>query len=167
MSKVGVPGHYHGAMTTWLGIAALLVSLISVIIALLARRDSFHLAHTAEAAEHRALTPQLEVILSEPAPAPADRVIYRLRNNGPQDLEDIVIYRPRVRDQIIYPIALTGSDDWAKDEIHLGPVELGQDAPFTFCCGVAQELPEFRVRIACNLKNKTWEMTQLLTPPRG
>ena len=93
-------------------------------------------------------------------------MIYRLRNDGPQDLEDIVIYRPKLPNQITYPIAVTGSG-WAEDDIRLGPVELGQEAQFTLCCGIAQELPEFRVLIECNLKNETWKMTKLLPSPRG
>ena len=59
-------------MTTWLGIAAILVSLISAIIALLARRDSSRLACEAGKADQRARTPQLEITLSEVAPAPGD-----------------------------------------------------------------------------------------------
>ena len=153
-------------MTTWLGIAALLLSLISTIIALLARRDSSRSARAAEAADHRAREPKLEIILSEPEPAPIDRGIYRLRNDGPQDLEDIVIYRPRLPDQIKYPIAVTGSD-WAEDEIHLGPVALGQEVRFTFCCGIAAKLPEFRVRIDCLAGSETWQTTWLLSSPRG
>ena len=153
-------------MTTWLSIAGVLVSLISAIVAILAKRDSSRSAHVAEAADHRARTPQLEIILSEPAPVPINRVIYRLRNDGPQDLEDIVIYRPRLPDQIIYPVAVTGSD-WAEDEIHLGPVALGQEVRFTFCCGIAAKLPEFRVRIYCLAENKTWPLTRLLPSPRG
>lgn len=164
----------------WLGLAALIVSAISLIVAFLARRDSSRSAQasersakaaeqsaaTAQEVDRRARTPQLDLILTDPSPPPTDRVIYKVRNDGPQDLEDIVIYRPRLPNQIIYPVAVTGSD-WAEDDIHLGPIVLGQEMQFTFCCGAAPELPEFRVRIECHSENESWEMTRLLPPPRG
>lgn len=162
-------------MGTWLGIATLLVSLVSAIIAFIARHDSKQSAEAAQqsaeaaqAVDHRARTPQLEIILSKAEPAPTDRVIYKVRNGGPQDLDSLIIYRPRPSDQITYQIASTdGHGGWANDEIPLGLVSLGQEARFTLCCGVAPELPEFRVLIECISGNETWRMTKSLPPPRG
>ncbi len=117
----------------WPSIAALVVSAISLFITYLARRDSSHSAKaaeesaaTAKEADRRARTPQLEGILTDPSPSSIDRFIYGVRNEGPQDLDDL----------IIYPIAVTGRN-WAEDEIHFGPIILGQEVQFTFCCGPA------------------------------
>ncbi len=158
----------------WLGIAALVVSVISLIVAFLARRDASRSAEaaersaqTAEAEDRRVRTPQLEIILTDPSPSPIALVIYRIRNDGPQDLDDLIVHRPQTSDQIIYPLAITGGSDWAEDEIHLGPIVLGQEVQFTFCCGVAPELPEFRVRIECRAGNESWEMIRVLPGPRG
>jgi hypothetical protein len=160
-------------MAVAISIAALVVTIASGVIAFLAKRDASRSAraatrsaHAAEAADRRARTPQLDIVLSNPAPTPIDRVIYRVRNDGPQDLDDLIIYRPRPTDGITYPIAVTGRD-FADDEIHLGPVALAQEAQFTLCCGAAAELPEFRVRIECLSGHESWTMTCLLPPPRG
>jgi hypothetical protein len=160
-------------MAIGLGIASLLVAITSVVIALLARRDSAksavaaaRSAEAAEATDRRSRTPQLDIKLRHPAPAPVDRVIYSVRNDGPQDLDDLVIYRPRPTDRITYPIAPTGRGDYADDEIYFGPVSLTQEVMFTLCCGASAELPEFRLRIECVAGEDSWTLTQLLPSPR-
>ena len=101
-------------------------------------------------------------------PAPADLVIYRVRNDGPQDLASAVIYRPQPPDRITYPLAVTGDTvGWAANEIALGPLAVTREAKFTFCCGSAVELPEFRVRIECKSGPDTWTLSRVLPPPRG
>ena len=161
-------------MAEWLSVAALLVSVISAIVTFIARGDALRSAQAsersasiAEAADHRARVPQIDVLLSQSAPVPTDRVIYQVRNNGPQDLDDIIVYRPRPSDRITYPVAITGSGGWAADEIHLGSIALGLEARFTLCCGVAEDLPEFRVRIECCSGEESWTITCLLPPPRS
>lgn len=160
-------------MAIGLGIASLVVAVTSVLIALLARRDSFRSAaaalrsaDAAEAVDRRSRTPQLDITLRHPAPAPVDRVIYNVRNDGPQDLDDMIIYRPRPTDRITYPIAATGRGDYADDEIHFGTLPLTQEVMFTLCCGASDEVPEFRVRIECVAGEETWTLTQLLPTPR-
>ena len=74
-------------------------------------------------------------------------MIYRIRNDGPQDLDAIIAYRPKPPDGITYPIAATGRTDWVDDEVDLGPVPLTKEVRFTLCCGIAEELPQFVVRI--------------------
>lgn len=160
-------------MAIALSIAALAVTVVSVIVALLARREAARSADAAtrsadaaEAVDHRARSPQLDIRLSHPAPAPVDRVIYNIRNDGPHDLDDLIVYRPRTIDRIKYPIAATGRGDYADDEVHLGPLALTQEARFTLCCGASPDVPEFRVRIECLAGQETWTMTELLPSPR-
>src|SRR5205807_4411333 len=134
-----------------LGVAALAVSVIALVFAGIAGVAAKRSAETAkrsaqaaEAADRRARTPKLAILLATPMPAPNNLVIYRVRNDGPQDLEGLVIYRPKPTDRIKYPIAVTGLD-FAEDEITFGPVPLTQEVRFTLCCGASDDLPEFRI----------------------
>jgi len=153
-------------MTVALGIVALLVSIAAVIFAWRAASAAARSAESAESAERRARTPQLAILLDNPAPAPVDRVIYRVRNDGPQDLDSLVIHRPRPTDQITYQVAVTGRGGWA-DDVDLGPLELTREARFTLSCAGGEDLPEFHVRVECRSGLDHWEMTRLLPPPRG
>jgi hypothetical protein len=94
-------------------------------------------------------------------------VIYRIRNDGPQSLDSVAVYRPRPPDQITYQIAVTGGGGFASDEIELGPLGLTREARFTLGCGSGVDLPEFWVRIECRAGADLWEISQLLPPPRG
>ncbi len=152
------------AMT--LSIAALAVSLVAVFFARVSARAGARSAAAAVASDHRVRTPNLAILHDDPTPAPGDRVIYRVRNDGPQDLEELVVYRPRPPDRIKYPIAVTGGD-WADDEVGLGPLALTQEVRFTLCCGSAQDPPDFRVRIMCRAGDDEWEFGALLPNPRG
>jgi hypothetical protein len=157
-----------------LSIAAFSLSAIALVFAAIAAaaavRSSVAAQRSAEAAEssdRQSRQPCLVLALDNPAPAPIDRVIYLVRNDGPQDLESLVIYRPRPPDGTTYPIAITGSGGFAPDEIELGPVLLTQQVRFTLCCGPADDPPEFRVRIECRSGTDLWEMSQLLPLARG
>ncbi len=128
----------------------------------------------AEAADRRARKPKLDIRRTGPAGADlSDRVIYQVRNDGPQDLDSLVVYRPRVPaapgvpDGIKYQLAVTGgAADWSEDEIELGPLLLTQVASLTLSCGAAMTLPEFRVKIECRAGADRWEMTASLPKPR-
>lgn len=64
-----------------------------------------------------------------------------------QYLDSVVVYRPRPPDGNTYRIAWTGRNNgWEDDEVDVGPLALGQETCITLCCGVAEDLPEFRVR---------------------
>lgn len=149
-----------------LGIIAILVAVASAVFAYQARRAAERSANAAEAADRREREPRLTIMLDCPTPAPGDRVIYRLRNDGPQDLTRVVIHRPRPPDRIVYNVAVTGSD-WADDEIDLGPLAITEEARFTLSCGVAPELPEFWVRIECQGGGDRWPLSRRLPAPRG
>lgn len=155
-------------MSTGLAIAALVVAALSALFAYRATRAANRSAAAAEATDRRDRTPKLAMLLSAPAPAPGDRVIYTVRNDGPQDLDHVVVHRPRPTDRITYPIAVTGGGGgWADDEIDLGPVALGGTARFTLCCGAGEDLPELRVRIECRAGRDQWAVVQVLPTPRG
>jgi hypothetical protein len=166
---------------TWLSIAAVVVSVSAVVISGLSYRASDRSAKAAdqsakaadrsataaESADRRARTPQLAVMLSGPFVDLSDRVIYRVRNDGPQDLDEVVVYRPRPPDNIEYHLAVTGPGaGWADDQISLGPIAITQEALFTLSCGVSPTLPEFLVRIECRSGADQWTLNEQLPTPR-
>jgi hypothetical protein len=167
---------------TILAIAALAVSIVSAILAFRSWRASDRSAGAAErsagaadrsataaeSADRREREPRLSLWLDHPEPAPGDRVIYRIRNDGPQDLSSVVVYRPRPQDGITYPLAVPGDPaGWADDEIELGALTVTQESTFTLCCGAAALLPEFVVRIVCKSGPDEWLLSRALPPPRG
>ena len=92
-------------MTIFLSAAALVVAVVAAfyarnaaVAANRAAAAAHRSADVAELTERRDRTPQLAILLDNPVPAPADRVIYRVRNDGPQDLDALTIYRPRPAD---------------------------------------------------------------------
>ena len=123
-------------------------------------------ADSAEATDRRNREPQLTIMLSDPVAAPGDRAIYRVRNDGPQDLDSILIYPPTTTDRITYPIAITGAGGWQTEPIELGPLALTHENRLTLCCGTANVLPEFHVRIEGRAGNDRWDLSRPLTNPR-
>jgi hypothetical protein len=153
--------------TAILSIAALVVAGGAVVYARRSADAANRSAIAAEAAERRERTPKLRFLLDHPVEAPIEDVIYRLRNEGPQDLDDVILYRPKPPDGIKYPIAVTGAGvGWADDEIQLGPLALTKEARFTFCCSAAEELPEFLVRVECTSGDDAWTVSAVLPSPR-
>ena len=160
-------------MVDALAIAAFAVSIVSAGVTVVGVRQSKRSAVASERSasvavdsDRRARTPKIRIVLDAPEPAPNDRVIYRLYNDGPQDLDSITVYRPEVRGGIVYPIAGTDvSTDW-EDEVNLGQLRFGKETRITLCCGRTAKVPEFRVRITCRAGGDTWELVELLPSPR-
>ena len=100
-------GPYPGPMATILSILALIVAGTSALFAFWAYRASRQSADAATSSERRERQPKLAVEIEAPAPPPTNMAIYRVRNDGPEDLEAIVIFRPRPKDSIIYQLAVT------------------------------------------------------------
>src|SRR5258708_7027237 len=99
----------------WLGIASLVVSLAATYITYRPKQEARRSADAAnrsavaaEAADRRERTPKLDIAVIVRAPPAVDRAIYQVRNDGPQDLDSIVIHRPVTGDSIISPITVTG-----------------------------------------------------------
>src|SRR6185437_8722079 len=91
--------------------------------------------------------------------------IFVVRNDGPQDLDSVVVHRPRPADGITYGIAVTSATDF-QDQADLGQLAMAQEARFTLSYGSTPKLPEFRVRIVCRLGDEEWHLTQLLEEGR-
>jgi hypothetical protein len=155
-------------MATALSVAAIAVALFSLAVSIWSAKSSARSADASQAVDRRERTPILSVLLNHPAPAPDDRVIYRVRNDGPQDLGSVKLFRPRPPDGIAYPLARTGDPGgWADDQVELGPLAMTQEAAVTFCCGAGEDLPIFRLRAVCRSADDTWDLLLVLPDPRS
>lgn len=121
-------------------------------------------ARVATAEDRRARTPHIDVSLHGRAPHDGDSAIYAVRNDGPQDLDSVIVYKPLPPSGIRYPVAVTGRTDWA-DAAEVGPLSLAETGRFTLSLGVDQQLPEFRVKIVCRAGEDEWELTRELEHP--
>lgn len=124
-------------------------------------------AQIALAADRRARRPKLRIELLSPAETPGDRVIYRVFNEGPQDLDHLVVHRPRPPDRIDYGVVTTEVGRDFGDEAPHGPLPIGGHFRFTLCCGAAEHLPVFQCRIECCADEDTWSEFVTLKDPRG
>ena len=153
-------------MSVALSVVALLVAIASAIFASRAVGHAKRSADAAEAAVRDQHTPRLAIDLDGLGPGEqVPQAYYRVRNDGPQDLDEVTVYRPRPADGITYWIGLPGQTG-VDDDINLGALSLGQHARFTLFCGAAAELPEFHVRIECRSGKDRWAMLERLPSPR-
>ena len=124
-------------------------------------------ASAAEAVDRRERTPHRRLPLDYPTEAPIENVLYRLRNEGPEDLDRVTVFRPKPLDGITYPIVVTGAGaGYAEDEIDLGPLALTRNVRFTLCCGAAEEPPEPLVRVECAAGDDEWTLSLASPSPR-
>ena len=135
-------------------IAALIVAALALIVslgsAIYTRRQthaSESQARAARNADIREREPRLEVTLNEKVGEGDTSALYYFRNRGPQDLESVVMQRPKTDDGVLYDIARLGGD--CGGEAELGPLELGHRQGFVLAIGSREHLPEFRVRVVC------------------
>lgn len=160
-------------MTIVVAILALVVSIVGTFYAWRSARASEASAEAAKASarsaaaeDRRARTPQVVVAVEKRAPHDGDVVVYSVRNDGPQDLDSVVVHRPAPTDGIRYPVAATGHSDW-QDSAEVGPLALTQTGHFTLSCSSARKLPTFRVKIVCRAGLDQWELIRELDFPRS
>ena len=92
---------------------------------------------------------------------------YKVRNDGHQDLDSVIVERPRTSDQVRYCVARTGSSDF-QDQVELGPLQLGEASFLLLAVGATPNPPEFHVRITCRADGRSWTVSRLLeAPSRG
>ncbi len=146
-------------------IAALVVAVVAVLISLgslfYVRRNT----HAAEAADRRARQPHL-AFMAEEVTATESSVVFTVRNDGPQDLGSLLVFRPRPPGGVTYPLAVLGGD-FRDDGIELGPLDLNQTAKFVLTTGSSVEPPEFRVRVVARAGSDRWTLSQHLKVSRG
>lgn len=147
-----------------IAVLALGVSFWSVIYTRRATHAGEVQADIAKRVDRRDRKPVLDVMLPDTVNDGVTSALYWIRNDGPQDLDSLVVVRPATEDRIRYPVALMGGE--FGDEAELGPLAMGQRAGLMLRIGPADELPEFRVRIKTRAGEDTWEETRLLDDPR-
>ena len=57
---------------------------------------------------------------------PNDKFVHRIRNDGPQDLASVRVFRPEPNDRIIYRLYLPDVGGDAVDDVKLGPLRIGE-----------------------------------------
>jgi hypothetical protein len=128
-------------------------------------RSAVRSADFAAAEDRRSRTPNLAIWLSDGAPGTQSIAIYRIRNDGPHDLDSVVISQPLTSDQITYRLSHTGHNQ-TNAPLGIGPLALNEETRLTLECGGNPVLPDFRVRIRCQAGIDSWELPCLLPPPR-
>lgn len=145
-------------------VLALIVSVVSVGYTHRQTRAAEDQAETARTQDRRERSPKITIRLEKAVLAPDDSAVYYVRNNGPQDLDSVVVHRPRPEDGIHYPVAPRGRN--YADAAELGSMQIGQECAFVLCMGVAEVVPEFRVRIESRSGVDEWADSYLLDSPR-
>lgn len=121
-------------------------------------------AETDKRADHRARQTRLTVTVDQKVAYDGVDAIFRVLNDGPTDLDSVMVHRPIVEEGIVHAIARTGCD--YADEAELGPLRVTEHGRFTLSLGARETLPEFRVRVVCQAGDETWPLTFLLEDPR-
>ena len=149
-----------------MAVAALVVSILAVAFTAFGLYYTHRATRLSEAADRRARVPVLTVIPEDGAEG-ATQVFYRLRNDGPQDLDSVVAFRPRPSDGLTYELRHVGGE-WAADEVDLGRLPLTQEARFGFGCGPARPWPDFQLRVVVRHGRDEWTVVvPLPEPSRG
>lgn len=146
-----------------MAVAAFLLSVLALVLSAVSVAYTRRTTHAQEAEDRRVRTPDLTLTPERPADGAAS-VIYEVRNDGPQDLESLVIHRPRTADGVVYPIGEVGRD-WAEDEVELGPLGMTASKRFMLCVGSRSEHPDFRVLVLCRAGRDRWQLAFALEVP--
>lgn len=155
-----------------MALAALTVSIAAIVVALVSvsytRRQTLvgerQLAIVREQ-DHRARTPRIAIDLPAKCDVADSSVVYTLRNEGPHDLDSVIVEWPKVSGNLEYPVAALGHR--FGDVADLGLIEVGDSKGFVLSIGSAERLPEFRVRVVCRRRDEEpWEITVKLEDPR-
>lgn len=148
--------------------AAFAVSVVAVLIALgsliYTRRTSQtgrreHDLHLRQ--DHLARTPQITIALH---PEQTDELNprYVVTLDGPQDLDSVTVRRPYPTNNLVYPLAVNGSD-WA-DDVTFAPLQAATSGTFRQAVGNG-EAPEFVCEVVCRRGDEAWKLMKRLDPP--
>lgn len=124
-------------------------------------------AEADRAEDHRRRTPRLVVTVDAKPEHDGTDVIYRVTNEGPADLDSVVVHRPILGDVegwIVHPIAPTGAA--YSDAAEIGPIAMGTYGRFTLSLGSGVALPDFRVKIVSTVGDEFWSSVVRLDEPR-
>ncbi|MDQ0241456.1 hypothetical protein [Arthrobacter bambusae] len=151
-------------ISTVIALLATATSLVSARAALRAASASERSALAVERSEHRARQPRLSVHPVGPVASNATIAMYHIRNDGPEPLDQVIVFRPVTGDGIRYDVGSTEAD--FVDETPLGPLALGEQKLVKLSVGPAIELPEFRVVARAYVNDEHWDTLTVLPSPR-
>ena len=153
-----------------LSVAAILISGIGAVIGVRSMLASERSAKASEQsaavardADRRAREPRLVVTPQGDADPQTNQMFYTLRNDGPQDLESVMIHRPITSDGTTYRVRRPSQDYAAA--IELGPLPITAEARFGLSIGTGNDRPDFRARIECVHGQDHWTVTRRLDVP--
>lgn len=148
-----------------LSVPALVASLYAVWYARRAAAASEVQAKVAAAADHRAREPKLTFEVKRAAREADGRAWIEVTNDGPNDLDSVVIYRPETDDLVRYPVAPMGGE--VGDEAELGPMPRLSKREFLLVVGPgAQRLPRFVIRTSAYVGEERWDGAHELSDVR-
>ncbi|MEN2742495.1 hypothetical protein ABCS02_32365 [Microbacterium sp. X-17] len=140
------------------------VAIISVVYARRSARAAESSAAVSTDRHRRDREPQLRIWLPEMIDVAEDKAIYHLINDGPDDLDSVVIFKPFATDDLSRPIAITGEGNF-RHEIQLGALPMGVERRFTVAVGAGSDSrtdPDLRLRIVCTRGSDTWTLVKAL-----
>jgi hypothetical protein len=143
---------------------ALVVALTSAFYTRRATMSSETSTRLAAEADKRERTPRLTVT-PEKGGGAGGQIFYTLQNDGPHDLDSVVVRRPRTADGITYPVRNPGGD-WADYGVDLGAIPLTEERRFSLAVQTGQPLPVFRVVVVCVAGDDRWEVIETLDTGR-
>jgi hypothetical protein len=147
-----------------MAVAAFVVSLVALFAAGASALYTRTQATAAKNADLRARRPLLAVTLHESVSSGETKALFYVENQGIEDLESVVVFRPVTADGVRYEVAKLGTN--FGDSAELGPLEIRAKQGLVLSIGPADDLPEFRVRIRCRIGKDTWEDAHVLADPR-
>lgn len=123
------------------------------------------------AADHRARTPRITIALESKAGYKQGEVdaIYEIVNEGPEDLDSVIVHRPKTDNSVHYNVAATGRSDYS-DTAEVGPLPIASRTRFSLAVGpwVSDgSLPTLRIHLVCtSASGEAWNIPFTLDPPR-
>jgi len=170
MSLVGWSVEIGASWSVVISVLALLVAAAS---ARYTRRGAWHSKRTADVAEatlHDQHTPVLKIWLDGTGPSgQVPQAYYTVSNDGPQDLDEVVVHRPQPSGDVGYWVGHVGQTA-EPDGVNLGALAMGREARFTlfYVYGNVppEALPRFSVPIDCRKGEERWRLLWVLPPPR-
>lgn len=92
---------------------------------------------------------------------------YRLRNDGPADLDSVTVHPPDTHDSVTYPLAAVGEGGFVDGPLRLGSLPIGAEHRFSLGVGPSPDgkCPAFRVRVVATKAMWTWPQVLLLPEP--
>lgn len=157
----------------------MVVSILALLVALgaaaVAVRSVLYVRRTTHVQEENLRVTKTPLLVATPMPNTSHNQaqwFYTVRNDGPQDLDDVQMHPPEPRDSVIYALAPVGGA-WAAGVLPLGPLRMGSEVKLSLAVGGLlrdRSRPVFRVRVEAAAGTSRWtvvvELDEPTSPPQ-